>query len=385
MKILLYPFGGSGNHGCEAIVRSTVSMTGADAILASASPEEDISYGLDRCCRIIPERMPLNRASLDFIKAYFRFHLLGDRYAFDKLVFDPVFMAAEDRDLALSIGGDNYCYGIPSYLCLINRELRRKGVKTILWGCSIDPEAMTDTMMEDLKGYDWIVARESLSFEAIRAKGLDRISLFPDPAFILPRNAIVLPDGFVEGNTIGINASPLILSCVKDPSLVMANYERLIETVLLDTDMAIALVPHVVWAQNDDRQILGRLYERFRESGRIFIVQDRPAGELKDLLARCRFVVAARTHATIAALSECVPTLAVGYSTKALGIARDIFGETDAPVIDIHSLRHEDDLSNRFMLMVAEENKIRRHLQDIMPAYRAKAFGSVQVLRKLLQ
>ena len=26
MKLLLYPHGGSGNHGCEAIVRSTLKM-----------------------------------------------------------------------------------------------------------------------------------------------------------------------------------------------------------------------------------------------------------------------------------------------------------------------------------------------------------------------
>ena len=41
MKLVLYPHGGSGNHGCEAIVRSTYKITQADVTLFSASPEED--------------------------------------------------------------------------------------------------------------------------------------------------------------------------------------------------------------------------------------------------------------------------------------------------------------------------------------------------------
>lgn len=41
MKLVLYPHGGSGNHGCEAIVRSTCKITQADITLFSASPEED--------------------------------------------------------------------------------------------------------------------------------------------------------------------------------------------------------------------------------------------------------------------------------------------------------------------------------------------------------
>lgn len=40
MKLLLYPHGGSGNHGCEAIVRSTLKMI-PTATLFSSNPDED--------------------------------------------------------------------------------------------------------------------------------------------------------------------------------------------------------------------------------------------------------------------------------------------------------------------------------------------------------
>ena len=50
MKLVLYPHGGSGNHGCEAIVRCTKQLTGADLSLFSTAKEEDEKYDKDRTC-----------------------------------------------------------------------------------------------------------------------------------------------------------------------------------------------------------------------------------------------------------------------------------------------------------------------------------------------
>ena len=40
--IRLYYHGGSANHGCEAIVRSTAKILGVEPTLFSASPDEDL-------------------------------------------------------------------------------------------------------------------------------------------------------------------------------------------------------------------------------------------------------------------------------------------------------------------------------------------------------
>ena len=45
-KIFLYAHGGSGNHGCEAIVRATARiLQGNELYLISSKPEEDRYYG----------------------------------------------------------------------------------------------------------------------------------------------------------------------------------------------------------------------------------------------------------------------------------------------------------------------------------------------------
>lgn len=45
----------------------------------------------------------------------------------------------------------------------------------------------------------------------------------------------------------------------------MKNYEILIEHILKETDMAIALIPHVIWDDSDDRIPLMQLYERYKK------------------------------------------------------------------------------------------------------------------------
>ena len=54
MRIVLYGNGGSGNHGCEAIVRGTIQLCGEKNVytLMSETPEEDYKYGLDQIATI---------------------------------------------------------------------------------------------------------------------------------------------------------------------------------------------------------------------------------------------------------------------------------------------------------------------------------------------
>ena len=70
MKLLLYPHGGSGNHGCEAIVRSTLKMI-PTATLFSSNPDEDKRYGLDAICTLRAAQAPMSHLSLAYWKALY--------------------------------------------------------------------------------------------------------------------------------------------------------------------------------------------------------------------------------------------------------------------------------------------------------------------------
>lgn len=379
----LYGHGGSANHGCEAIVRSTVGLLGEGLTLLSNHPEQDLHYNVDRICRVAEDiDVPLRRGSLKWFLSSLETKLIGRNDRYFRYAKEGLMSQAKRGDIFLSIGGDNYCYGGTEHLAAVNRNLRKKGVKTVLWGCSVEPSLLSDPgVARDLAGFDLITARETISYEAIKTVNANTV-LVSDPAFTLERKDLPLPEGWVEGKMVGINASPLILDS-GDGVLVMEAYRNLIRRILDTTDLHIALVPHVVTTPVGDLQPLQRLLEDFRSTGRVILLGDHNCMELKGYIARCRFFIGARTHATIAAYSNCVPTLVLGYSVKSRGIARDLFGSEEHYVIPVQGMTDPDALANGFVWLLEHETDIRSHLEKIMPAYKAKAYNAVEALKKL--
>lgn len=365
-NLFMYAHGGSRNHGCEAIVRSTLGLFRDEnclhVTLISKNPEEDRAYGIDQLCTIIPEQTPYPRCTPSFLSAYLRLKLEKDYVPLDKLNYKKAFDSIQRGDIALSIGGDNYCYADAHRYTMMHDMLLQRGAKTVLWGCSIEPELLKQpAFVQDLSRYSLITARESISYEALRKVNPNTI-LVRDPAFTLECPAVALPTGFLDSNMVGINLSPLVIEKEAVPGLVLENYQKLIDYILTETNMGVALIPHVVWETSDDRRPLQNLYQKYKHTERVLLMNDQNCMELKGLISRCRFFIGSRTHATIAAYSTGVPTLVVGYSIKARGIARDLFGTEDGYVLPVQALENENELLSAFRLLMRQEDSIRQIL-----------------------
>lgn len=386
-RLLMYMHAGSGNHGCEAIVNSVCHMVKEKVTLLSYYGEEDEKYSLKDLCHIVSERR-FEEHKLAHVLYYGYRKITGDKESFIRYRYGDV-MKGKTAPLAISIGGDNYCYdNMLSDLRLANSAFNRKGVRTVLLGCSIEPELLKrDDIVADLMKYHTIIARESITFEALKSmvseQPLPRILCFPDPAFTLGKKELPLPEGFTEGNTVGINASPMIQDNESKAGITMESYKALISYIIENTDMQIALIPHVVWTRNDDRKPLHELYEAFRDTGRVIEIQDGTCEELKGYISRCRFLVGARTHATIAAYSTCVPTLVVGYSVKARGIAGDLFGTAENFVLPVQSLKNPLELVKGFQWLAFHEDEVKTKLKSVMPDYRKRALQTGKEVDRL--
>ena len=115
------------------------------------------------------------------------------------------------------------------------------------------------------------------------------------------------------------------------------------------------------------------------------MIQDQNCEVLKGFIARCRFFVGARTHATIAAYSSCVPTLVSGYSVKARGIAKDLFGSEDHYVVSVQDLNRTDILTDAFCWVMEREEMIREHLKSVIPEVKKRAQDAAIYLNKMIQ
>ncbi len=358
---VLYYHAGSGNHGCEALVRTIVSaggLNGEKTLLMSYRAHEDYIFGLGNVIKnILPSNVSPKEATL---------------------------LDISKDALALSIGGDNYCYGnCPKTLAEFNRNFTRKGIRTALIGCSIEPEIIDDPdVQKDLDSYSLITARESITYNKLLACGINRNThLIPDSAFTLETVETPLPKQFIPGKTLGLNVSSLVLD-TENGALLMDNVYRLCDYILENTDLSILLLPHVVQPGNDDSAACEEICSHY-SSARVFTLENTDCQRLKFVISRCRMLIAARTHASIAAYSTCVPTLVLGYSIKSKGIARDIFGTEENYVIDIHTLTDDSQLLRAFIWLSQHEDEIRRHLQSFMPGYISRAFGLSEQLALL--
>ena len=370
MRIGLYAHGGSGNHGCEALVRSTVQIIGRhDYSLLSERPDEDFRYGLNLLTTIIPSREGLPKG-LGYLIYAAEMKLRRDDSVYWRWLYRDLNRRIGGLDLALAIGGDNYCYkGFTERFSVMNRKMVKKGIPLILWGCSIDKERITPAVLEDLRLYRLIVARESITYYALKGIGLNNVELMPDPAFLLEANEASLPYGFMPGNMVGLNVSPLVIRREAEPECILRNCRQLIDFIIHKTDMGVALIPHVVWNNNDDRNPLSTLYEEYASSGRVCMVDDADAPTIKGWISQCRFLVAARTHASISGYSTGVPTLVMGYSVKSRGIAKDLFGTPDHYVLPVDAMTEGCELTEAFKWLIANEDRIRTLYNSRMNDY----------------
>ncbi|MGO4694902.1 polysaccharide pyruvyl transferase family protein [Paenibacillus sp. 2TAB26] len=384
MKIMMFAHESSLNRGCEAIVRSSTAILkekigGAKVYLASSQPETDtVISKLDGIYD--GSTRSIKRYSYDWLLSSLKIKLFQDESYALGVIHHNIIEKIKDMDVCLSIGGDNYCYGEQPGWYEIDKRVKAQGKKLVLWGCSIGEEDMTPRKLEDLQLFDLILSRESLTYNMLVSKGLKNVKLCADPAFTMEKEELALPKGWQEGNTLGLNFSPLVWKRNKQSQ---AAVDELIQHILKTTDMTIALTPHVIIQGNNDYEVLSSYYETYKHTGRVVLLPDNlTAIQYKGYIARMRFFIGARTHATIAAYSNYVPTMVLGYSVKSKGIARDIFGE-EKLVLGIEEISDSHRLIGKFDEMVREEIELKNRLKQAIPEIKKMSYKAANYLSEL--
>ena len=387
-NVLLYGHGGSNNHGCEALVRTITELVrenieDANVILYSNNPASDYKWGVDK---IVNEVKKMPEASLFAritrkIKSIFKIKNNDINNSIAKRFVKQL----KNIDVAISIGGDNYCYSKDfNYLFFkINELLHKNKIKTIFFGCSIEEKFIDKEMIEDLHRYDLITVRETITKENLEKNGvINNVKLIPDSAFNLKTEKIDFSE--IEGkDLIGINISPMILEYEEKENITYKNYYNLVKYILEKTNYFVALITHVTNDNGGDYTVNEKLYNEFPEyKDRIILVPEMKAENIKYVISKCKIFIGARTHATIAAYSNCVPTLVVGYSVKARGIAKDLFGTYDNYVIPVQSLRGENDLVLAYKWIEERKEDIKKELQEKIPSYKSRINDIAEPLKK---
>ncbi len=385
MKILLFLHGGSLNRGCEAIVRTGVAEIKTqfpDAVIDLASYEPETDAHLENIHQVFrhEQKAPKKFSWAGLKSAFFVKFFQDEKYHYQYTQKD-IISKIKDYEVFISVGGDNYCYGEQPGFYLINRLIKKAGKKLILWGASIGEEDLTPAKIQDLQRFDLLLARETLTEKVLKNAGCKNVKLVADGAFLMEKTELPLPEVFLDNKTLGFNFSPLIFG--RNPQSKEAAFQ-LVEHILATTDFNIALVPHVTIAISNDEETLKEFLEKYRETNRVFLLPNHlNATEYKGYIARMRFFIGARTHATIAAYSTGVPTMVLGYSVKSKGIAKDIFGE-EKLVLGIEEISDAEKLIAKFEEMKQEELMLKEIVRNKIPHIKEMAQKAKSYLAEIL-
>lgn len=293
--------------------------------------------------------------------------------------YAPFFNQMDKEDIMLSTGGDMMCYDENQVIYTVD-YLHKRGIRSVLWGCSIGEKNLTPRKLQALKQFSYIYARETLTQEVLASHNISNVLVYPDPAFILDPIHCELPDCFSQSEVIGINLSNYVMGGFDLNSTFAKEVDNLIKYILQSTDYRILLIPHVLWEGQDDRIISNLIKEKYDSHNRISILDSGNLNycQIRYIISKCYCFIGARTHAVISAYSTCTPAIAIGYSIKSAGIAKDI-GMPKETLVDSVNLK-EGMLLDAFLYISNNFGYLKKQLSISKETYVPQAWNASEVI-----
>lgn len=370
-----------GNRGCEGIAKGTAKILGlskAQLVGLCTNISLDERLGTSKYYTLVPIR----RETVWYKIANKLFRMLKSFRTTDKFelssynrhyLYHPFVKAMKKGDIMLSTGGDMMCYG-DNLIITTNNLAKKRGAKTILWGCSMGKENLTPRKLETLKRFDLVYARETLSFEFFKSLGLLNVVCYPDPAFALDPEIVELPMCFEKNKVIGINLSNYTVGAYSLDTPFGEEVKQLVDYILNETDYHILLIPHVMWKDQDDRIIAKNVADTYGSYKDRFSVLDSEKYnylQIRYIISKCYIFIGGRTHAVVSAYSTCVPAIALGYSIKSKGVAKDL-GMPEYTVVDSKMVTEKGKLKESFCQLCHDYQVVKDHLDNFIPSYRER-------------
>ncbi len=397
------------NLGCEAIVRGTTTVLregiGECYFISHYFTEQKCSDAQrETDPSIIHRPFPFfPRYSLPWIQDQIERRLFH-RPPFSRAYSKTLVRSFEGAQAVLMLGGDTfspYYDDADTYFGLSSVAVSQN-LPVAIWGASIGPFSddrdYESWATEKLRQISLLCVRETETLSYLESIGLKQnVVLSADPAFHLEPSPCKLPSEIVKvlaGGCIGLNLSPLLWRYMSDyepshswqknlQSWVQLAAE-IIRNLLNRFSMPILLIPHVFSEvgdeMRDDYLFLHRVTKMVREPDGVFLLgPGLNAAQTKWVIGQTSVFCGARSHSTLAAISSCVPTICIGYSMKARGISKDVYGHLDW-LIKGQDLVDTSILGDRMASLYERESEVRSHLERMNPIFQQRTRDAVKKL-----
>jgi colanic acid/amylovoran biosynthesis protein len=307
----------------------------------------------------------------------------------DVTKYDKYARAYAEADLILDLSGDSFTnwkghHAIINVLAVLPALLLKKPV--VFFSQSIGPFNYWTLPMARfcLNNSNLVVTREDVTKHYLEHIGVNerRLCLAADCAFLLEpapfaRILKILQEYGISGRElplIGISVSVLMMehAGASPVNAYLSIMSRLVDYIAESKNAYVVLIPHVIapreWGP-DDRYAIRRVHRLLKNKRKVTIIEnDYGPRELKGIIGQCDLFIGCRMHADIAALSQGIPTIAIGWSHKYYGIMKRLgmeeyvcylntmsFEELKVKVDMLFSLREET--QNQLTFKIKDEKR----------------------------
>lgn len=249
-----------------------------------------------------------------------------------------------------------------------------------------------------------ITAREEITKNNLQEIGVNKslIHLTADMAFILqPASRERVEEIFLkesitkdDGVLIGMNINQLVNYKSKN-SKVKCDYIDLMAQVadylITNLNATVIFIPHSIYQMEimdskrnieDDVIAVNEAFAKVENKHKVAtITSNYTSEELKGIIARCDLFIGARMHANIAAISMCVSTIAIAYSSKAPGIMKMV--GLEKYVCDFRTMTFEE-LISKIEEMLSNREKIVEKMTPKIEDLKESVWLNVKLVKDLL-
>jgi colanic acid/amylovoran biosynthesis protein len=214
--------------------------------------------------------------------------------------------------------------------------------------------------------------------------GPGKLQLSYDMGFLMPpvAPAQLSISGWLQKRNdsplVGLNISGLLFVSTPDggdPFGFRDEYRklvyRIIDFFMAERNTRLLLIPHVLGTgAESDSDACAQVHEKLatKYGDRIQHVEGwHTPGEMKYIIGQCDFFLGSRMHACIAALSQNIPTVAIAYSRKFLGVMETI-GVEDI-VVDPQVMT-ADEILRAIARIYQDKDELHHRLKNKMPEVR---------------
>ncbi|HIH61187.1 MAG TPA: hypothetical protein HA298_00640 [Methanobacteriales archaeon] len=394
------------NRGTEALIVSRVKLL--DFLLKS--PLFFVPYNLPKYIPNINSRMKpfkrigfitpsfLSLKTLFIIISVLIWRIVSKFRRVDSLLsWSEGLKAFYDSDIVITTGGDvlSEDYGIFNFLtefCGLSIAILLKK-PVFVYAESIGPFKNNITRFiarTVLNKTHVITTRDEISFNYLKKIGVEKPSIYftADSAFLLDKKEVnnpLLNNFLSRGKIIGFSLSNAISEWADGNYNEYVNViAKIIDIIIESYDVNVLLIAHVTGSGlNDDRIINKNVLKKVKNKKRIFNLKgDYNSEELKYIISHCELFIGARMHANIAALSNCIPTVAISYSIKTPGLMK-LCGLEDY-YIEFTDL-NEHTLLSKISDAWENREKIKAHLKNVIPKVKKKALKNGELVKELCE